>query len=37
MVKLLIMTGTSAATFSPKGATSRAQAAIVLIRSASAW
>ena len=32
MVKLKIMTGTSTETFSPKGQTTRAQAAVVLIR-----
>lgn len=36
MVKLKIMTGTSAETFSPKGETTRAQAAIVFIRTLQA-
>ncbi|XID90412.1 S-layer homology domain-containing protein [Paenibacillaceae bacterium WGS1546] len=36
MVKLEIMTGTSAVTFSPKGKTTRAQAAAVLIRKLQA-
>lgn len=36
MVKLQIMTGTSANSFSPKGATTRAQAAVVLIRTLQA-
>ncbi|MBW5445775.1 hypothetical protein GE107_06835 [Cohnella sp. CFH 77786] len=33
MIKLKIMAGTGAKTFDPKGATTRAQAAVVLIRT----